>query len=340
MYARKEEALEVERKLEEKIKQQPEILGLYYNSIMTKSYTTKQNYIGKIILYFDFLKEKKGLSVLSDSMIKSTGIDDINDYVIYLTKEKSPDKDYSRAYLANTMCALSSFYGFMVRRKYIEENPVELAENKPRLSSWDGDVVYLTDREKEILFDNVRKRNSKFVARDVLLMLLPLVTGIRVSALVHINVADIDFTEQSINIYDKGVDRKGKSEKIYLTGETMEYLRKWMKIRATMIPDGVEIEPLFFSIYGGECKRLTPTAVRKIVAKNAKGIDKHITPHKLRSTFGTDYYNSCHDIYETASAMGHRNVQTTKHYAAVDMKRKAEHMSALTQNTLKAVMNK
>ena len=53
---------------------------------------------------------------------------------------------------------------------------------------------------------------------------------------------------------------------------------------------------------------------------------KHITPHKLRSTFGTQLYRNTGDIYVVADVLGHKDVNTTKrHYAAIteDIRRNA-----------------
>lgn len=339
MNARKEEALETEKKIEVMVQGQPDILKGFLNSIMSKSYTTKYNYIRKLMYYFEYISKKRGISNLSNEDIIATDVDDINDYIIYLSKEKNPEKDYSKSYLANIMCALSAFYDYMLRRKLIQENPVTLAENKPSPPAWDDEVIYLTDEEKKIMFDNIKNgRTQKYKSRDRLLILLPMVTGVRVSALVHINVSDIDAEKGVIKVYDKGFDRYGKAKELQLSEEVMGYVTKWLADRGKIISGYEESDALFVSLYGDQPKRLTTVAVRKIVKKYAKGIDKKISPHKLRSTFGTDYYNSCHDIYETAAAMGHKNVQTTRHYAAVDVKRKEEHMSALTQRTLKAVV--
>ena len=74
--------------------------------------------------------------------------------------------------------------------------------------------------------------------------------------------------------------------------------------------------------------RLTTRAVENIIKKYAKVAVplKKITPHKLRSTFGTELYRSTGDIYIVADVLGHKDVNTTKqHYAALseDIRREA-----------------
>ena len=67
-------------------------------------------------------------------------------------------------------------------------------------------------------------------------------------------------------------------------------------------------------------KRIATRTVQELVKKYAKIVSplKHITPHKLRSTFGTNLYRQTKDIYVVADCLGHKNVETTKkHYAAI-----------------------
>ena len=74
---------------------------------------------------------------------------------------------------------------------------------------------------------------------------------------------------------------------------------------------------LFLSIQN---RRITVRAVENLVKKYAKTVTtlKKITPHKLRSTFGTNLYNETGDIYLVADVLGHKDVNTTrKHYAAM-----------------------
>ena len=343
MYARKEEAIAVEKKIEEKIKESPPLLKSFYNSIMTKSYTTKKNYINKLLDYFKFLEMERNIPEITDEIILSTTTEDVNNYIVYITKRKNPEKDYTKTYLANQISALNSFYNYLVRRKLISENPLDTADNKPTVPTWDDNnsVIFLTDEEKAILFHNIlqgvgssqgKARQRKCRSRDMLLVMLPLLTGVRVSALVNINVQDLDLERHVLRVYEKGFDRSGKPKELMLSNEAIGFTKSWLEERAN-IPGIEQTDALFVSNYGNEVKRLTTSAVRKIVSKFTEGIDKHITPHKLRSTFATDYYNMTHDIYSTAVAMGHTNVQVTRHYAAVTKEKQLENMNELAKKT-------
>ena len=68
-------------------------------------------------------------------------------------------------------------------------------------------------------------------------------------------------------------------------------------------------------------RRITVRAVENLVKKYASNVTslKKITPHKLRSTYGTALYQETGDIYLVADVLGHKDVNTTrKHYAAIE----------------------
>jgi len=73
-------------------------------------------------------------------------------------------------------------------------------------------------------------------------------------------------------------------------------------------------------------------AVENLVKKYTKEVTstKHITPHKLRSTYGTALYKETGDIYLVADVLGHKDVNTTKrHYAALDDERRRKAAAAV-----------
>ena len=91
---------------------------------------------------------------------------------------------------------------------------------------------------------------------------------------------------------------------------------EWLSLRETLPIDQNE-KAMFLSLQN---RRICTRAVENIVRKFAYESTplKKITPHKLRSTFGTNLYRETNDIYIVADVLGHRDVNTTrKHYAAI-----------------------
>ena len=145
-------------------------------------------------------------------------------------------------------------------------------------------------------------------------------TGIRVSECVGLNYDDVDFEIDGINITRKG----GNQEIVYFGEEVETALRNYMRERLETISP--KIEPaLFLSM---QQKRINVRTVQLLVKKYASITTplKKITPHKLRSTYGTSLYKETNDIYIVADVLGHKDVNTTKrHYAAIsdDIRRNA-----------------
>jgi site-specific recombinase XerD len=146
-------------------------------------------------------------------------------------------------------------------------------------------------------------------------------TGIRVSECVGLDIADVDLKNNGIKVH-----RKGGAEVVVYFGEEVrgalcDYLSERKDINAAV---GHE-DALFLSMQN---KRISVRAVENLVKKYSKLVTnlKNITPHKLRSTYGTSLYRETGDIYLVADVLGHKDVNTTrKHYAAIedDRRRKA-----------------
>ena len=167
---------------------------------------------------------------------------------------------------------------------------------------------------------------EKNKVRNLALITLLLGTGIRVSECVGLDIEDIDFKNNRIRIIRKG----GKEDFVYFGDEVCEALAAYYNERKTInAKDGHE-HAFFLSI---QKRRITVQAVEDLVKDAAGHVTtvKHITPHKLRSTYGTSLYRETGDIYLVAEVLGHNDVNTTRrHYAALDEDRKRRAASAVT----------
>ena len=149
--------------------------------------------------------------------------------------------------------------------------------------------------------------------RDTALLSLLLGTGIRVSECVGINLEDIDFKVNGLRITRKG----GNQVVLYFSDEVAKDLIAYISEREKNPNISKNEKALFLSIQN---KRIGVRAVEKLVKKYSQAVIplKKITPHKLRSTYGTNLYRETNDIYIVADVLGHKDVNTTrKHYAAI-----------------------
>jgi site-specific recombinase XerD len=155
--------------------------------------------------------------------------------------------------------------------------------------------------------------HAKTATRDRAIITLFLGTGIRISELVGLDKDSFDFSDNSFVVTRKG----GNRAILYFSDEVRYALQEYIaeKNNDSRIP---EDESAFF--LSMQYKRITVRSVENLVKKYSKITTplKKITPHKLRSTYGTRLYNETQDIYIVADVLGHRDVNTTKkHYAAV-----------------------
>ena len=146
-------------------------------------------------------------------------------------------------------------------------------------------------------------------------------TGIRVSECVGLDIDDVDLKNNGIKIHRKG----GAEVIVYFSDEVAEAVCKYLEERMEITAVAGHENALFLSMQN---RRITVRAVENLVKKYSKLVTnlKNITPHKLRSTYGTSLYRETGDIYLVADVLGHKDVNTTrKHYAAIedDRRRKA-----------------
>ena len=172
-----------------------------------------------------------------------------------------------------------------------------------------------------MLFRSTKKEleyHAKTKMRDVAILTLLLGTGIRVSECVGLDIKDVDFDNDGIKVRRKG----GYEAIVYFGEEVREALLRYMDEREHMIPSQGHEDALFLSMQN---RRIAVRSVENLVKKYASRVTtlKKITPHKLRSTYGTTLYQETGDIYLVASVLGHKDVNTTrKHYANMDEERR------------------
>jgi site-specific recombinase XerD len=135
---------------------------------------------------------------------------------------------------------------------------------------------------------------------------------------VGLDINDIDFRNCGIHIHRKG----GKEVTVYFGDEVEEALQNYLDERLGIDAAQGSENALFLSL---QKKRIGVRTVENLVKKYAKIVtpQKKITPHKLRSTYGTNLYRETGDIYLVADVLGHSDVNTTKkHYAALEDERR------------------
>ena len=318
MSGRYEKDMEFENKTKNRLKNEPEILTEYYYSLIGagKSYTTTYNYICYIInfLKFTFGEEYK----YEKHFYLTVKPVHINKYISSLrTVNKNGEmKNASDSIRTVQWSALNSFFQFMVP-EYMDTNPVANTQ-RPKMKD-KPNVTYLTNKEIKKLLNYVEKNaNEKFKNRDLCLLKLGFTTGLRVSAIVQIDIEDIDFQNNQIKVTEKG----DRDEYVMFGEQFKQQLMLWLADREKYFKDS-KTNALFVS--SNKLTRLSTDMVGKMITKYTKNVtDKHVTPHVMRHSCATNLYEKTGDIYLCASQLHHRNVSTTQRYAEISKSRKAE----------------
>lgn len=300
----------------------------------TTSSRTRIAYGYDLVVFFNYLKSNNPdfknieirdfkLDILD--MITATDIEEYLEYLKYYVTEDGKEHTNGERGIMRKLACLRTLYKYFYRKEKISTNPASIVE-MPKLHQ--KEIVRLDTDEVSILLDEVetgdkltksqQNFHEKTKTRDLAILTLLLGTGIRVSECVGIDINDIDFKNSGIKIRRKG----GYETIVYFGEEVEETLLNYIEERKLIVPLSGHENALFLSL---QKRRIGVRAVENLVKKYSSLVTnlKKITPHKLRSTYGTALYKETGDIYLVADVLGHKDVNTTKkHYAAIEDERR------------------
>lgn len=324
-----------EKKLRELIHELPAFCLEFFIGIEpTTSSRTRIAYAYDLGVFFNFIHENN--KVYEKMEIRSFPLKlldeitplDIEEYMQYLKVYEKNGKEITNDERGQMrkLASLRSFYNFFFQKGLIEKNPAQLVK-MPKLH--EKNIIRLDIDEVAMLLDEVengeklteqqKRFHAKTKARDLAMLTLLLGTGIRVSECVGLDIDDLDFKNNSMRIRRKG----GAETILYFSDEVAEALSSYLDERCEIEAQDGHKNALFLSLQN---RRISVRSVENLVKKYSRLVTttKNITPHKLRSTYGTTLYQETGDIYLVADVLGHKDVNTTKkHYAAQsDMRRR------------------
>lgn len=291
---------------------------------------TRFAYARDLKLFFEFLVREipRFANIAPDAFtnadIGSVTARDIHLYLDYLTLYvKDDETQITNAELGKMrkLSSLRSFYKYLFKNGLIESDVSILVDmpkrhEKPIIRLEIDEVARLLDlvESGEQLPEHQRRYNDRIRKRDLAILTLFLGTGIRVSELVGIDLTDIDFDLGGFLVTRKG----GNQVILYFPDEVAAVLKDYLRDRKNLQAQPGHENALFLSLQN---RRISVRAVQVMVKKYATlaaPLKKHLSPHKLRSTFGTNLYHETGDIYLVADVLGHSDVNTTRrHYAAM-----------------------
>lgn len=312
MTGRQEHTLKTEAQVNRRLETAPSIIKEYSYSFSGKTAQTKKVYINHIIEFSNYFKGKD-LTKLNRS--------DINKYLEarkYYMKDGEL-KEKSVSFRRVELAAIKNFYSYLEDENKIEVNPCNRID-PPRFTE-EKEIVALTPSEVQTVKNNIISgcgthredaRRKKWINRDLAIVTLGCNTGLRCTAITEIDLDDIDFENNTIKVIEKG----NKGRIIYVGESTMEIIKRWIEDRNKHY---VRTNALFISNRG---QRITQGTISDIICKYTMNIDKHITPHKMRSSCATNLYEQTGDIYLVQEVLGHKNIANTRRYAKLSEEKK------------------
>lgn len=331
-------------KTREMLKELPPYIFDFFRGIEhTTSANTRLAYAYDIRIFLNYIYE--AVPTLSEyASIKEITLEDLNrltvrdiecylEYLSYYEKEGKEKSSQATSTIyhqngqngkARKLASIKTLFHYFYKQERLTHNPTSIVEmpkiyEKPIIKLEIDEIAKLLDfvESGEKLTDKQKVYHEFTKKRDLAIIAVLLGTGIRVSECVGINLEDIDFNYNGIKITRKG----GNETIIYFSMEVEAILKDYLTERKTKTcktPD----HPLFLSLQN---KRISVRSIQLLVKKYSAHVTslKKITPHKLRSTYGTQLYQETGDIYLVADVLGHKDVNTTKkHYAQMDDERK------------------
>ena len=325
--------------LREMLKEMPSFLRDYFRSLNDRtSSLTRLGYAYDLKIFFTFMAEEvlygKNIADITLEDMSKVEAEDIEAFMEHLSYYVTPSKDDDTTSKeikkeikrqnkgegkSRKLAAVRRLFRFLFMRKKIHSNPADLIEfpklhEKPIITLEPDEVSKMLDEvdSGENLTPRQKQYHDSSRLRDIAIITLLLGTGIRLSECVGLDINDILFTINGMRIIRKG----GDEVILYFGDEVQTALQNYLEVRETVTAKEGHENALFLSLQN---KRLTGRAIQNLVKKYAPNKLKNISPHKLRSTFGTQLYAETRDIYLVANVLGHEDVNTTrKHYAKMD----------------------
>ncbi len=313
-------------KIKNLLKELPDFCLDYFVSLENRtSSLTRLNYAYDLRTFFHYLVtecakylDQKTITLEDMERLESQ---DVERFLHFLTSYEKDGKENHNGLnsKARKLSSIKTLLSYLFKKDLISKNISEKID-MPKLH--EKPITKMDRQEVNDLFDVVEngygltKRQKAFNAktrkRDLAMLSLFLTTGIRISECVGLNIEDIDFENNAFKVTRKG----GNTSILYFGDDALYPLLEYLDEREKN--GTMDIPALFLS---QQKKRISVRAVENIVKKYAfLAVPlKNITPHKLRSTYGTNLYRATKDIYIVAEVLGHKDVNTTrKHYAHID----------------------
>jgi len=255
-----------------------DLIEEFHEDCELKGMTTEtiRRYKSSILIFQEFLAQRKVSLINVNKEV-------LRDFLRYLRQERKVKPKT----IENYFSAMSSLYEYLEFEEYIIKNPV-LAVRKRYLKQYKNDGSNNSERKLISVEEMKLLINSILDVRDKAIVTILAKTGIRRGELISIDIEDIDWIEQSINLKAKA---KRSNRIVFFDDETARILKRWLRLREQGEPKS---SALFIGEHG---ERLQRNGVYTVVTKHAQRVglhnpysdkmEDHFCPHCCRHWFTT-----------------------------------------------------
>jgi integrase/recombinase XerC len=267
---------------------------------------TLRNYLSDVAQFYEFLRER-AMGLDADQQVDPRKIDVhvIRSYLAALAKDRK------KSSIGRKLAALKRYFRYLIATHKIDKDPLLLIHSPKQEKPL---PAFLSVDDAFHLLGAVKLKTGLDV-RDLAVLEVFYSTGIRVSELVGLNWADVDFQLGIIRVVGKG-----SKERIVPIGEiAMQALRDYSREQRKRWQFACKGErPVFLNNRG---ERITTRSVARIVEKHLKqaGIPIKMGPHGLRHSFATHLLNSGADLRVIQELLGHASLSTTQKYTHLNL---------------------
>ncbi|HEY8085646.1 MAG TPA: site-specific tyrosine recombinase XerD [Methylophilaceae bacterium] len=260
---------------------------------------TLESYRNDLSQFTDWL-EKRGSELIAVTR------SDLEGYLAYKNPHSKPRS------IGRLIASLRRFYRYLLRENLVSEDPT-LQLDSPKLPR--SLPKSLTEEEVEALL-NQPDQDQMLGLRDRAMLEMLYATGLRVSELVNIKVAEVSLSEGVVRATGKG----SKTRLVPLGEESLDWITRYLKEARPQILNGQVSDSMFVTQRGGA---MTRQAFWYLIKRHAKlaGIQKHLSPHVLRHAFATHLLNHGADLRVVQMLLGHADISTTQIYTHVARER-------------------
>jgi integrase/recombinase XerC len=236
----------------------------------------------------------------------------VREFLAYLYAQ-----NYTKSTTARKLATLRSFYKFLIRRGVVSANPLSTI----RTPKQEKRLPKCLDLEQVQKLLEAPGDNDILSARDKAMLEVLYSSGIRVSELVELEMADMDLTEGVLRV--KG---KGRKERLTPIGsQAIRAVQRYFELRSIDMrsQQGSHGTRVFLNKHG---EPLSTRSVRRKLDKYlvSAGLDPGISPHTLRHSFATHLLNNGADLRSVQELLGHQSLSTTQIYTHLTTSRMKE----------------